>query len=412
MPHKRVLLIEDDPNYEHLIRAVLNACADMFEVRSASGLQAGLVQIQQYLPELILVDLNLPDSSGYETFLKVRERARSIPVVVLTSLDDDQVAIRAVEDGAQDYLVKSLIQPKLIARCVQMALSRQKRQVAPKESASLVPGAVLSFVGSKGGVGTSTTAVNIAALLAQNGFETLVIELQQGRPGSLPLYLQADPPHGLSSLLKRPPEAITPPDLQSRLVEALPGLYVLCPAMSPGTWRTLGADHVHAIVASARRLCRFVILDLPAHIDEGVAEALRLSDSITLIVDRESASVRSAAAFLEQIRKAVSRRKEVRLAVVDRSGLESPIPLEDIQKQLKVHPLAMIPAAGANIALSHAARTPLVLLYPDDVFSLAHFELADRLLPEVAAGSQPPIFGGRPLSRKVSWSTIPETTYG
>ena len=162
MPSKRVLLIEDDPDYEQLISAVLAACGDKFEVKSASALAAGLALIgAEYLPDLILVDLNLPDSSGYETFLRVRERAPEIPIIVLTGLDDDHLAIRAVEDGAQDYLVKNMIQPKLIARSVNMALSRQKRRVPPKADASLVPGAVLSFIGSKGGVGTSTTSPGV-----------------------------------------------------------------------------------------------------------------------------------------------------------------------------------------------------------------------------------------------------------
>src|ERR1051326_262787 len=232
MPNKRVLLIEDDPAYEQLIRAVLAACGEMFEVKSAPGLAAGLALIPQYLPELVLVDLNLPDSSGYETFLQVRECAQGIPIIVLTGLDDDQMALRAVEDGAQDYLVKSLVRPKLIVRCMHMALSRQKRQVSTKDRMSLVPGTVLGFIGSKGGVGTSTTALNIAALLAQNGFESIVIELQQGRPGTLSLYSEADPQHGLNWLLKKPADTITPSDLQGCLVEALSGLYLLCPTAS------------------------------------------------------------------------------------------------------------------------------------------------------------------------------------
>jgi DNA-binding response OmpR family regulator len=223
MPRKRVLLIEDDQDYTQLISAVLAACGDMFEVKQASGLAAGLALIAQYMPELVLVDLNLSDSSGYDTFLRVRERAAGIPIVVLTGLDDDQVAIRAVEDGAQDYLVKSLIRPKDIVRCIHMALSRQKRQAPGKDRRSAVSGTVLGFIGSKGGVGTSTTAVNVAALLAQNGFETIVIELQQGRPGTLSLYAPAEPPRGLNSLLKKPADTITPSDLQDCLVGLQPG---------------------------------------------------------------------------------------------------------------------------------------------------------------------------------------------
>jgi Flp pilus assembly CpaE family ATPase len=350
------------------------------------------------------VDLDLPDSSGYETFLRIRECAQGIPVIVLTGLEDDQVAVRAVEDGAQDYLVKSQIQPNLLARCIPMALSRQKRQLPPKDSASLVPGTVLSFIGSKGGVGTSTTAMNVAAILAQNSYETVVIELQQGRPGTLSLYLQAEPSFGLNSLLTKPADTITPTDLRQCLAEALPGLHLLCPTASPGTWRALSGNHVHAIIAAARRMCHFVVLDLPARIDEGVAEALKLSDSITLVLDREPASVHCGSAFLEQIRIATSRNKQVRLAVIDRTGLETPLPLEDIKKQLKMHPLVMVPGTGAGIALSHAARTPLVLLYPDQGFSMSHFELAEHLIPATAARS------GRQLSRKVFWCTVPETT--
>src|SRR5258708_25925605 len=110
-----------------------------------------------------------------------------------------------------------------------MALSRQKRQVPGKERAPSAPGAVLSFVGSKGGVGTSTTAVNIAALLAPNGLAPVGIELQQGRPGTLSLYSQAEPSHSLNSLLKKPADTIHPSHPPTFLVEALPRLFLLFP---------------------------------------------------------------------------------------------------------------------------------------------------------------------------------------
>src|SRR5690242_657922 len=152
---KPILLIEDDSDYEQLVRAVLAGSGDAFEVTSAASLSAGLVLIEHCKPEVIVVDLTLPDSSGYETFLRVRERAGEIPIIVLTGLDDDQIAIRAVEDGAQDYLVKSLTEPKLIARSMNMSLSRQSRLTASRRAGPLSSGMVLSFIGSKGGVGTS-----------------------------------------------------------------------------------------------------------------------------------------------------------------------------------------------------------------------------------------------------------------
>jgi septum formation inhibitor-activating ATPase MinD len=169
---------------------------------------------------------------------------------------------------------------------------------------------------------------------------------------------------------------------------------------------------VHAIIAAARRVCRFVVLDLPSRIDEGIAEALRLSDSITLLVDREAASVQCGAAVLEQIEVVAEDETEVRVAAIDRTALESPLSMDDIKQQLRVHPSVMIPAASAAIALSHAARTPLVLLYPGAAYSLAHFDLTERLLPPSIGVSRRLSGPGLQLSRKVAWGAIPETIYG
>ena len=112
---KRVLLIDHDLDYGRLITTVLNHPPGSCEVSIARTLAEGLAALRQYLPQAILVELNLSDSSGYKTFLQVRELAEGVPIIVLTSLDDDQVAAQAMADGAQDYLIKGLIEPELLA---------------------------------------------------------------------------------------------------------------------------------------------------------------------------------------------------------------------------------------------------------------------------------------------------------
>lgn len=415
MPERKtILLIEDDPDFAHLIRAALNE--DTFEIRTATTLAAALAMLQQFRPEAILADLTLPDSSGFDTFLRVKKHAPGIPIVLLTGLDDDQVAIRAVEYGAQDYLVKASLQPKLLARSMHMALSRQalssQHSQAPTPAAPATPGTVFSFIGSKGGVGTSTTAVNTAAVLARHGFETVLIEWQQGCPGTLSLYLETEPTQDLGALLKKPANTILAADLRNCLVRVVAGMRMLGFPASRGTWRTLDADHAHAIVSAAREAYPFVILDLPSRIDEGVAQALKLSDSIVMIADREPASLQCCAALARQIRLATSQSQELGLAIVHRTELDSPVPLADVHKELKVHPLATIPSAAGSIALSHSVRTPMALLYPDDLFSVAHFELAEKMLVAASGGRHHSLGKlSSALEREPAWPTIPETTY-
>jgi Flp pilus assembly CpaE family ATPase len=412
MPNsKRILIIEDDEDYQRLVSAVLTRSEEAFDVKTTRTLAGGIAAVERFHPEIILVDLNLPDSTGYETFLRVQAQAGGVPIVVLTGLDDDKTALQAVKDGAQDYLVKSLIQPKLIARSMSMVLQRLNRQAAQDGGVAAKPGIVMGFIGSKGGVGTSTTAVNIAAVLVQNGSDAVVIELQSG-PGTLSLYLQSEPAHGIPGLLEKPADTITASDVEHYLVEAVRGLRLLSPTSSPGIRPPIGAEYVHAIVSGARKVAPYVVLDLPARIDEGVVAALKLCDCVALIVDREPASVLCGAAMLHQIESVISRAVGVRRVLVERTVLDDPFRMVDIQHLLKVQPAVVVPQAASAIARSHWAKTPLMFLHPDELFRLAHLELTQYLLATSARS------GGLVMDHETRpngiahRSAIPETTYG
>lgn len=409
---RRILIIEDDEDYQRLVSAVLTRSEEPFDVKNARTLAEGIASAEWFHPEMILVDLNLPDSTGYETFLRVQAQAGGVPIVVLTGLDDDNTALQAVKDGAQDYLVKSLMQPKFIARSMNMVLHRLSRQAAHDGALPARPGTVIGFIGSKGGVGTSTTAVNIAAVLVQNGSDAIVIELQPG-PGTLSLYMEREPAHGIHDLLTKPADTIAASDVEHYLVEAVRGLRLLGPGGSPGIQPPIGAEYAQAIISAARKLSAYVVLDLPARIDDGVVRALKLCDCVALIVDREPASVRCGAAMLHQIELVTSPALVVRRVVVDRTVLDEPLAAaEDIQHQLKVQPAVVVPQAASAIARSHWVQTPLMFLHPDELFRLAHLELAERLLA-VCGQSGAPAMEHEILSNgRALRSVIPEITCG
>jgi len=407
----RIVLIEDDVDYERLVTAVLEESSNAAEVKTAPTLAQGLIFLKQYQPEVILVDLNLPDSAGYQTFLRLKEQANGVPIIVLTGLDDDETAIQAVKDGAQDYLVKSLTQPKLIARSMHMALHRLNRQVAHASGESSKPGMVLGFMGSKGGVGTSSTAVNVAAVLVQNGWNTIVIE-PQAPPGTLSIYAPDERARGIHSLLEKPPGAITPLDLEHHLVEAVRGLRLLCPTALPGVQPPIGAEYAHAIISTARQLAPCVVLDLPAHIDGGVVAALKLCDCLALIVDREPAAVRCGATMLQQIEEVISPALTVRRVVVERTVLDEPLQMAEVQDLLKVQPTVVVPQAASAIARSHRVKTPLLFLHPDEAFRLAHLDLAQSLLALCAVSPGLLVGDEKRSDWKGPRSPVPETLYG
>src|SRR3954453_17677352 len=124
-PLSHVLLIEDNPGDADLIRLRLGEAVSDVEVNCVARLPTGLDSIEKKQPSLVLLDLNLPDSKGAETFRKVLSRAPGTPVVILSGQDGQELASKAVHQGGQAYLVKGDFDGKQLARAMRYAMDRQ-----------------------------------------------------------------------------------------------------------------------------------------------------------------------------------------------------------------------------------------------------------------------------------------------
>lgn len=123
--HVKVLLIEDNPVQARLIQSLLaEASGPGIELETLDRLRTGLERVGRGGIDLVLLDLILPDGQGLETFLRFRAEAPDTPVVVLTGLDDLRIATKAVEGGAQDYLVKGQVSGAVLTRSIRYALQR------------------------------------------------------------------------------------------------------------------------------------------------------------------------------------------------------------------------------------------------------------------------------------------------
>jgi sigma-B regulation protein RsbU (phosphoserine phosphatase) len=123
----RVLLIEDNPGDARLIREFIAESGGRgFEVEWTSRLEAGLNRLNSGGIAVVLLDLSLPDSHGIETFLALHARVPTVPVVVLSGLADETVAVQAVHEGAQDYLVKGEGDGRLLVRALRYAVERSR----------------------------------------------------------------------------------------------------------------------------------------------------------------------------------------------------------------------------------------------------------------------------------------------
>lgn len=123
----KVLLLEDDAA-DRLIfgKTLLRGGLERYDVRAVGRVSEVAAAVAQRAPDVVVLDLNLPDSRGFETYLKVRRCVGLAPTVVLTAVDDRDLGMRAIEHGAQDYLVKGEYTPGSLDRALRHAIARSR----------------------------------------------------------------------------------------------------------------------------------------------------------------------------------------------------------------------------------------------------------------------------------------------
>ncbi len=122
-----VLLIEDNPGDQNLIQELLHeARKPRLRLDCVARLSTGQERLAENNFDVVLLDLSLPDSIGLETFLRLRKSAPQFPVIVLTGLDDGEIAVQAVREGAQDYLFKGYLNGDLLIRAIRYAIERKR----------------------------------------------------------------------------------------------------------------------------------------------------------------------------------------------------------------------------------------------------------------------------------------------
>ncbi len=182
---KRILLVEDNPGDARLIREML---------RDAAGSETHL-EWRDHLSEihsvlknehidLLILDLGLPDAYGMEAMVVIRDLATVLPVVVLTGLDDQRLAHRALVEGAQDYLVKGRITSEILIRALSYSMDRHRREAALRASEAKIRRMLDSNL-----IGIAFTGGD-GAILEANGVFFAMLGLRPGEP--LPGNLQWD----------------------------------------------------------------------------------------------------------------------------------------------------------------------------------------------------------------------------
>jgi Flp pilus assembly CpaE family ATPase len=194
-----VLLIEDNPDYAGLVQQWLAATSDQvsFVLIWTDTLSDGLNRLSRGGVDVILLDLGLPDSDGVDTYLTARANAPGIPIIGLSAGDSESLALRMIQEGAEDYLVKSSCTADLLVRALRYAVVRRKSHVNQVKGEPGQTARAIGVLGAKGGVGTTTIACYLAGELRRQAKQQVLLADLDIQAGLVSFLMGVEPKYSM-----------------------------------------------------------------------------------------------------------------------------------------------------------------------------------------------------------------------
>ena len=399
---EKILIIDDDLDTLKLVGLMLRRQG--YEIVEVSGGAQALEKAAAERPNLILLDVMMPDMDGHEVTRRLRTNPdlAQIPIIMFTAkaLVSDKVA--GFEAGADDYLTKPT-HPAELAAHIKAALARSDSQSreTPAKGARMI-----GFLGAQGGVGTTTLAINIAVSLSRQGQEVILADVNSGRSG-LGLQLGLDVPAGLTALLQRRPEEITPRLVEGHLVTHASGIRLLLASYQPADAVLLDArPQLDATVQALAALCNVLVLDLGSGLSLAMRQVVRRCDKVLLSVEPHRVSVALAQALVNELGALGLRPEQIKPVLVKRARSSLQFTTGKLQNLFNSKDLTVINAAPELAYQASEAGAPMVLLDPHSQTAGQFSRLAQQLLQNGLQAAMTTVPGG-PTARKPTGSLIP-----
>ncbi|MCB0054119.1 MAG: hypothetical protein KDE24_31755, partial [Caldilinea sp.] len=297
----------------------------------------------------------------------------ALPVIILSGLGQVQEKIAGLKAGADEYVTKPIDPRELLTR-VEMLLLRNR---VLRESSAQRAGRVTCVIGAKGGVGTTTLAVNLAALLSSQDRSTIIVEL---RPdfGTVAVQLKLTPAQNLSNIRDLEPAALTDQLVERLLADTSYGGRALCGPQRVQEFGPIDAKLAGSLLARLVMLADDVVVDLPSTSGELVEAAVRSAGNVIVTLEADIAGVAAAEKRLQQLQ---GYEKSLRMhpVVVNRQGTML-LSMREIETRLNHSLSGMLPPATDVMGVSIQYGSPLAVFQPNHIFCTQLAELAERVL--------------------------------
>ncbi len=373
----KILIVDDDPNALRLIGYALQRQG--YQVSVAQDGEEALDKAQNEKPNLVILDVMMPTMDGYEVLRRLRAASATarVPVILFTAKSQVDDKIAGFEAGADDYLTKPVTPAELTARVRALLLrASYTAPVTPKAK-------VVGFLGAKGGVGTTSVALNVAVALSQQGTQVALIECQP-YTGTIAREMGLRPRCTLAELGEKEAREVDQTAVERCVTQHHTGVRVIPAPVEPATGiQPLSPAHAEALAKHLDGLGEMVILDLGSQISPSVRQLLARCDHVVLVSEATEISLHLTQALLQQEKEgeALGTRPEAlfHVVVVNRVRTAVALTRPEIEEMLDRELLAFITPAPEMFRQGAQEGRPAILVQPDGVHAGIFRQMAEAL---------------------------------
>lgn len=380
---EKILIIDDDSETLRLIGMMLQRQG--YQTVTANNGDEGVALAKHELPDLIILDIMMPEVNGYTVakHLRAEPATSEIPILMFTAKSqvDDKVA--GFEAGADDYLTKPVHPVELVAH-IKALLTRRVSYQSNKVTHK-IQGFTIGVLGAKGGLGISSTALNLGiAISEKSDLGVICVELSPGN-GIWGLELGLADTKGLENILLSKPGDITIELIEKNLVNTLFGVRLLLSSslFSP-VQITENLKKVGLLLDGLTKISKVTILDLGVPNEEYLNEIIDKCDQIIVVAEPYPIAVERTKNILSELTNfGFGKQKLLNVITVNRVRADIQMTQPQIQEKIDVLPLLAIPAAPEQAYQAAIHFQPFIKIQPESLASQQFYRLADQLLVNI-----------------------------